>query len=93
MSLGVPENTLGPSGCDYFFFDAPRKGLDNTNFHAAIAGAISGAYHVRAVAEQYGVPVILHTDHCATGIQPSFFQVTFWSPKWEVTYSAPEEVI
>ena len=44
-----------------------RKGLDNTEFHAAIAGAVSGAYHVRAVAEQYGVPVILHTDHCAAG--------------------------
>jgi hypothetical protein len=41
------------------------KGLDNTNFKAAIAGAVSGAFHVRAMAEQYGVPVILHTDHCA----------------------------
>ena len=40
------------------------KGLDNTDFKAAIAGAVSGAYHVRAMAEQYGVPVILHTDHC-----------------------------
>jgi len=48
-----------------------RKGLDNTEFHAAIAGAVSGAYHVRAVAEQYGVPVILHTDHCVTGTLPS----------------------
>eukprot|EP00931_Biecheleriopsis_adriatica_P052776 TRINITY_DN3076_c0_g1_i2.p1 TRINITY_DN3076_c0_g1~~TRINITY_DN3076_c0_g1_i2.p1 ORF type:complete len:476 (+),score=98.40 TRINITY_DN3076_c0_g1_i2:48-1475(+) len=44
------------------------KGLDNTDFHAAIAGAVSGAYHVRALAEQYGVPVILHTDHCAKGL-------------------------
>ncbi|CAE8590092.1 unnamed protein product [Polarella glacialis] len=41
------------------------KSLDNTKFHVAIAGAVSGAYHVRALAEQYGVPVILHTDHCA----------------------------
>eukprot|EP00933_Yihiella_yeosuensis_P084333 TRINITY_DN98774_c0_g1_i1.p1 TRINITY_DN98774_c0_g1~~TRINITY_DN98774_c0_g1_i1.p1 ORF type:complete len:528 (-),score=109.18 TRINITY_DN98774_c0_g1_i1:144-1490(-) len=46
------------------------KGLDNTAFHAAIAGAISGAYHVRALAEQYGVPVILHTDHCAKNLLP-----------------------
>ena len=35
------------------------KGLDNTDFKAAIAGAVSGAYHVRAMAEQYGVPTIL----------------------------------
>jgi len=46
------------------------KGLDNTNFHACVAGAVSGAYHVRALAEQYGVPVILHTDHCSKALLP-----------------------
>jgi len=46
------------------------KGLDNTNYKAAISGAISGAFHVRALAEQYGVPVILHTDHCAKKLLP-----------------------
>jgi fructose-bisphosphate aldolase class II len=46
------------------------KGLDNTNYKAAIAGAISGAFHVRTMAEQYGVPVILHTDHCAKKLLP-----------------------
>jgi len=46
------------------------KGLDNTKYHAFIAGAISGAYHVRAMAEQYGIPVILHTDHCAKKLLP-----------------------
>jgi len=46
------------------------KGCDNTDFRAAIAGAVSGAYHVRAMAEQYGVPVVLHTDHCAKKLLP-----------------------
>jgi len=46
------------------------KGLDNTDYRAAIAGAVSGAYHVRAMAEQYGIPVILHTDHCAKKLLP-----------------------
>ena len=46
------------------------KGLDNTDYKAAIAGAVSGAFHVRAMAEQYGVPVILHTDHCAKNLLP-----------------------
>jgi len=46
------------------------KGLDNTNMRAAIAGAVSGAFHVRTMAEQYGVPVILHTDHCAKKLLP-----------------------
>jgi fructose-bisphosphate aldolase class II len=46
------------------------KGLDNKNYKAAIAGAVSGAFHVRTMAEQYGVPVILHTDHCAKQLLP-----------------------
>jgi len=46
------------------------KNLDNTDFKAAIAGAVSGAFHVRTLAEQYGVPVILHTDHCAKKLLP-----------------------
>jgi fructose-bisphosphate aldolase class II len=40
------------------------KAADNTDDAASIAGAISGAKHVREVAALYGVPVILHTDHC-----------------------------
>lgn len=45
-------------------------GLDDTNFKAAIAGAISGAKHVHLMAEAYGVPVILHTDHAAKKLLP-----------------------
>ena len=44
------------------------KFLDNTDQRAAIAGSVSGAHHVRMMAEYYGVPVILHTDHCAKKI-------------------------
>lgn len=46
------------------------KGLSNDAQKAAIAGGISGAIHVRNMAEAYGVPVILHTDHCARKIIP-----------------------
>jgi len=42
--------------------------LDRQN--AAILGAISGAQHVHTVAEAYGVPVILHTDHAAKKLLP-----------------------
>eukprot|EP00577_Skeletonema_sp_RCC1716_P000433 CAMPEP_0113391572 /NCGR_PEP_ID=MMETSP0013_2-20120614/10793_1 /TAXON_ID=2843 ORGANISM="Skeletonema costatum, Strain 1716" /NCGR_SAMPLE_ID=MMETSP0013_2 /ASSEMBLY_ACC=CAM_ASM_000158 /LENGTH=376 /DNA_ID=CAMNT_0000274847 /DNA_START=108 /DNA_END=1237 /DNA_ORIENTATION=+ /assembly_acc=CAM_ASM_000158 len=31
---------------------------------ASIAGTIAGAKHVHEVAALYGVPVVLHTDHC-----------------------------
>jgi len=46
------------------------KGLSNENQKAAIAGAVSGAKHVHAMAEAYGVPVILHTDHAAKKLLP-----------------------
>ncbi|THH41401.1 class II fructose-bisphosphate aldolase [Neolewinella litorea] len=46
------------------------KGLSNENEKAAIAGGLSGAMHVHTMAEAYGVPVILHTDHCAHKLLP-----------------------
>lgn len=46
------------------------KALSNDGQQAAIAGSISGAMHVHHVAELYGVPVILHTDHCAKKLLP-----------------------
>ena len=46
------------------------KGLSNENQKAAIAGAVSGAKHVHYMAEEYGVPVILHTDHAAKKLLP-----------------------
>lgn len=46
------------------------KGLSNDGQKASIAGAVSGAHHVRQMAEAYGVPVILHTDHCAKKLLP-----------------------
>ncbi|UPA09151.1 class II fructose-bisphosphate aldolase [Borrelia nietonii YOR] len=36
----------------------------------SILGAISGAMHVHLLAEYYGVPVVLHTDHCAKKLIP-----------------------
>lgn len=46
------------------------KGLSNEGQKAAIAGAVAGAKHVHTMAEAYGVPVILHTDHCAKKLLP-----------------------
>ncbi len=46
------------------------KGLKLEGQQTAILGAISGARHVHAVAEAYGVPVILHTDHAAKKLLP-----------------------
>ncbi len=46
------------------------KGLSNDGQKAAIAGAVAGAKHVHTLSEAYGVPVILHTDHCAKKLLP-----------------------
>jgi fructose-bisphosphate aldolase class II len=38
--------------------------------NASILGAISGAQHIHTMAEAYGVPVVLHTDHAARKLLP-----------------------
>merc|ERR1719230_2064531 len=48
------------------------KAANNDDDAAAIAGCVAGALHVRAIAELYGVPVILHTDHCQKSWLPWF---------------------
>jgi len=40
------------------------KSLANEDDEASIAGCIAGAKHVHEVAKLYGIPVVLHTDHC-----------------------------
>merc|ERR1712127_898272 len=39
---------------------------------AAAAGSVALAMHVRSVAKYYGVPVVLHSDHCAKKLLPWF---------------------
>ncbi|HIP41776.1 MAG TPA: class II fructose-bisphosphate aldolase [Campylobacterales bacterium] len=44
------------------------KGLNSEQ--RAVLGTISGAKHVHTVAEAYGVPVLLHTDHASRKLLP-----------------------
>jgi len=39
---------------------------------AAAAGSVALAMHVRSVAKYYGIPVVLHSDHCAKKLLPWF---------------------
>eukprot|EP00614_Pseudopedinella_elastica_P020218 CAMPEP_0172650778 /NCGR_PEP_ID=MMETSP1068-20121228/242458_1 /TAXON_ID=35684 /ORGANISM="Pseudopedinella elastica, Strain CCMP716" /LENGTH=398 /DNA_ID=CAMNT_0013465149 /DNA_START=551 /DNA_END=1747 /DNA_ORIENTATION=- len=48
------------------------KAANNDDDAACIAGAVAGAMHVRSVAKLYGVPVVLHTDHCCKAWLPWF---------------------
>lgn len=57
------------------------KSVSNENEQASIAGCIAGAKHVHEVAKLYGIPVILHTDHCQKS----------WLPWVDGLISASEE--
>lgn len=46
------------------------KSLSNDVQKGAILGAVAGARYIHTVAERYGVPVILHTDHAAKKLLP-----------------------
>jgi len=46
------------------------KGIGAQGQEAAIIGAVAGAKYVHAVAEHYGIPVVLHTDHAAKKLLP-----------------------
>lgn len=46
------------------------KGLKLENEKAAALGSISGAHHIALMAEHYGVPVVIHTDHAARKLLP-----------------------
>jgi len=51
------------------------KGLDDLGVDkmaASVAGSVAIAYHVRSVAKFYGIPVVLHSDHCAKKLLPWF---------------------
>lgn len=46
------------------------KSLKLDNERSAALGAISGAHHIHMMAEAYGVPVVVHTDHAAKKLLP-----------------------
>lgn len=50
------------------------KSLPNEKgvLQASILGAIAGAQFARAVAPAYGIPVLVHSDHCAKKLLPWF---------------------
>jgi fructose-bisphosphate aldolase class II len=41
------------------------KGMPNDHLQGNISGGVSGALHIHNVAKNYGVPVVLHTDHAS----------------------------
>lgn len=45
-------------------------GLNDTHYSASVLGAVSGCLYIHYIASHYGVPVIVHTDHCTKEFLP-----------------------
>merc|ERR1719472_188895 len=65
------------------------KAAPNDDDAACIAGTVAGALHTRAIAELYGVPVILHTDHCQRSWLPWFDGLMDANEKYFATNGEP----
>lgn len=57
---------LSQGGAAFFL----GKGLALPGLDSSVLGAVAAAKYVHCVAEAYGVPVILHTDHAAKKLLP-----------------------
>jgi fructose-bisphosphate aldolase class II len=55
----------------------------------SVAGCVAGALQVRALAEFYGVPVILHTDHCMRDWLPWFDGLLEENEKYFAAHGEP----
>ncbi len=65
------------------------KALSNSAEKASVAGTISGAMHVHQMAEFYGIPVILHTDHAAKKLLPWIDGLLDAGEKFYATHGKP----
>lgn len=48
---------------------------DDASLNISGAGSVALALHVRAVAPYFGIPVVVHSDHCAKKLLPWFDQM------------------
>lgn len=67
--LGMPAYIQFSEGGSAFFCG---KGLPNDKKQASILGAVAGAHYSRQVSPAYGVPCLVHSDHCAKKLLPWF---------------------
>jgi len=63
------------------------KGMDNVD--ASAVGCVALALHVRTVAPFYGVPVVLHSDHCAKKLLPWFDKMLEADEQYFAQYGEP----
>merc|ERR1719301_406384 len=69
MKINSPVIIQFSEGGSAFF---AGKSLPNKSKEGSILGAVAGAHLVRAIAPAYGIPVLVHSDHCAKKLLPWF---------------------
>jgi len=67
--VGMPAYIQFSEGGSAFF---AGKSLPTEGKQGAILGAVAGAKYARNVAAAYGVPCLVHSDHCAKKLLPWF---------------------
>jgi len=65
------------------------KAIENKNKEASILGAVAGAHYVRNVAPAYGIPVLVHSDHCAKKLLPWFDGMLEADQEYHKVYGEP----
>jgi len=60
------------NGGSQFYAGKTIASTKENGLQGCVLGAIAGALHVKQMAEHYGVPVVLHSDHCAHKLLPWF---------------------
>lgn len=65
------------------------KGLPNDKQQASVAGTIAGAMHIHLMAEHYGIPVVIHTDHAAKKLLPWIDALLEAGEKFYAQYGKP----
>lgn len=65
------------------------KGLPNDKQQASVSGTIAGAMHIHMMAEHYGIPVVIHTDHAAKKLLPWIDALLEAGEKFYAQYGKP----
>lgn len=65
------------------------KDVDNKNQNASIVGGIAAARFITTIAPAYGIPVIMHSDHCAKKLLPWLDGMLDEDERWFKEHGVP----
>ncbi len=65
------------------------KSLKLSNEMGSVLGSVSGAHHIHLMAEHYGVPVVIHSDHAAKKLLPWIDGMLTYGEAYYQTHKKP----